>query len=76
MQKGDLIALEFRLRNIRLLTKLGFGGSEKREFLPLRCSKLEDQGWQSKVLGEREADAAVGMEGAVFRFGPVQWDLP
>lgn len=34
MQKGDLIALEFRLRNIRLLTKLGFGGSEKREFLP------------------------------------------
>lgn len=30
----------------------------------------------SKVQRETEANIGVGMEGAAFRFGPVEWDLP
>lgn len=36
--------LESNLGNIRLLTKPGFGGAERRKFSPLRCSSLEDWG--------------------------------
>lgn len=37
-------ALEISLGNIRLITKPRFGGAERRKFLPLKCSSLEDQG--------------------------------